>query len=393
MGQAGSRKTLITAISIAAVIAIIAAFFLFARPDNGGPDSNSKGAESGGTEIRLTDVKGRAIALKQPARRIAIDDSRYLIALSLLHPDPVSLIAAWPQDINRLGEDKYRQFLKQSPDLANLPKIASSAGSFDMESLLAAAPDIALLSLESGITDEQIRQIEASGIPVVIVDFFVKPFENLERSLLVLGAVTGREQQAKDFAAFRAGRMKTIADRVATLPADDRPTVFLEAHAGINADCCNSPGNGNIGDYINFVGGHNIGADVIKNSFGKLNLEYVISRDPAIYIATGGPHLAKAGGLVLGEGHDEAQARASLEKIAARRGISGLSAVKQGRTYGFSHQLINSPLDIVAIETFAKWVHPDQFADIDPKATLQQINERFLSAPYEGVYWVDQKSR
>ncbi len=337
----------------------------------------------------LTDARGRPIKLTGPVHRIAIDDSRYLVALGLIHPDPVSLLAAWPQDINRLGDDTYKQFLAKSPQLADLPKIASSAGNFDVESLLAAAPDVALLSLESGITDAQIQQLEAAGIPVVIVDFFVKPFDNLERSLLILGKLTGRDEQANAFTTFRAERMKRIADRVAALPATDRPTVFLEAHAGMNADCCNSPGRGNIGDYLTFVGGHNIGADVINQSFGKLNLEYVISRNPDVYIATGGPHLAKAGGLVLGAGYSADQALASLRKVASRQGISGLSATRDGRTHGFSHQLINSPLDIVAIEAFAKWVHPDQFQDVDPADTLAQINRQFLAVPYEGVYWVD----
>lgn len=337
----------------------------------------------------LVDARGRPVTVKGPVKRIAIDDSRYLVALSLLHPDPVSLLAAWPQDINRLGSETYQQFLHKSPALASLPKIASSAAAFDVELLLAAKPDVALLSLESGITDAQLAQVEAAGIPVLFVDFFVKPLVNLEPSLKLLGEITGRQQQAADFIAFRDQRMQHIADAVATLAPDARPTVFVEAHAGMSADCCNSPGSGNIGDYIGFVGGHNIGSDVISQSFGKLNLEYVISRDPAVYIATGGPHLAKAGGLVLGPGFDTATAHASLVKIASRPGIAGLTAVKDGRTHGISHQLINSPLDIVAIEAFARWIHPDLFADIDPAATLAEINQRFLSVPYEGVYWVD----
>ena len=338
---------------------------------------------------QLVDARGRPVVVKGPVKRIAIDDSRYLVALGLIHPDPVSLLAAWPQDVNRLGPATYKQFLARSPALADLPKVASSAGAFDVESLLAAAPDVALLSLESGITNAQIAQIEAAGVPVVIVDFFVKPFDNLENSLRVLGRLVGRDQQAEDFIAFRAGRMKRIADGVGALAADDRPTVFVEAHAGMSPDCCNSPGRGNIGDYIGFVGGHNIGADVIEQSFGKLNLEYVISRDPHVYIATGGPHLEKQGGLVLGAGFDEAAIDASMQKIAARRGISGLTAVREGRAHGFSHQLINSPLDIVAIETFARWIHPERFADVDPAKTLAEINSRFLAVPYEGIYWVD----
>ncbi|HWJ70567.1 MAG TPA: ABC transporter substrate-binding protein [Sphingobium sp.] len=343
--------------------------------------------EAGGTQ--LVDVRGRAVTIQGPVHRIAIDDSRYLVALGLIHPDPVALLAAWPQDVNRLGPETYQQILRKSPQLADLPKIASSAGAFDMEALLAARPDLALLSLESGITDTQIAQIEGAGIPVVIVDFFVKPFENLEKSLALLGRLTGRQAQAEAFLAFRAERMTAIANRIAALPKDDRPTVFLEAHAGMSGDCCNSPGRGNIGDYIDFVGGHNIGSDIISQSFGKLNLEYVISRDPYVYIATGGPHLEKTGGLVLGAGYDEARARASLAKVAGRKGISGLSAIRAGRVHGFSHQLINSPLDIVAIETFAKWVHPETFGDLDPGATLTEINQRFLALPYDGVYWVD----
>jgi iron complex transport system substrate-binding protein len=335
----------------------------------------------------LVDVRGRQIRVNGPVSQIAIDDARYLVALGLIHPDPGSLLVAWPQDVNRLGEETYQQYLQKSPGLATLPRVASSAAGFNLEQVLAARPQLALLSLESGVTDAQIAQLEAAGISVAIVDFFVQPLQNLERSLRLLGEVTGRQSQAEAFIAFRKERMDRIAAGVATLPATDRPTVFLEAHAGMGGDCCNSPGRGNIGDYLAFVGGHNIGADVIEQSFGKLNLEYVISRDPAVYIGTGGPHLAKANGLVLGAAVSPAEAEAALPRVTQRPGIAGLSAVRQGRAYGFSHQLINSPLDIVAVEAFAKWLHPDLFAELDPAVTLDTINRRFLAVPYRGTFW------
>ena len=377
-----------------ALLAIAALAALALRPSGTEPARDASAAQ-------FSDIRGRPVTIDQPSTRIAIDDSRYLVALGLIHPDPVALLAAWPRDINRLGDETYRQLLASSPELADLPRIASSAGDFNAEAMLAAAPEVALLSLESGVTDAQIAQLEGAGIKVVVVDFFVTPFENLEPSLRLLGALTGRERQAEDFIAFRAARMSRIADGVAALSlgddpsgagagtANDRPTVFLEPHAGMSADCCNSPGRGNIGDYLSFVGGHNIGADVISQSFGKLNLEYVIARDPAVYIATGGPHLADSGGLVLGAGVSAGEAARSLARVSQRRGIAGLTAVAEGRTHGISHQLINSPLDIVAIEAFARWVHPATFTDVDPAATLDEINSRFLAVPYEGIYWVD----
>lgn len=391
-GAPGARRNLRLWAILAVLLAVVLAVVLIQRARTGAPEPASPAAGEQAAQpaaAQLTDARGRPIRIDGPTNRIAIDDSRYLVALSLIHPDPVSVLAAWPKDINRLGEESYRQLLAKSPQLAGLPVISSSAKGFDPESLLAAKPDVALLSLESAITDAQIAQLESAGVKVVIVDFFQKPLENLDRSLLLLGKLTGREAQAEAFVAFRQARMARIAERVAKLPADGRPKVFLEAHAGMTPDCCNSPGRGNVGDYLTFVGGHNIGADSIPQAFGKLSLEYVISRDPDVYIATGGPHLKKAGGLVLGPGFTEAEAKASFAKIAARPGIASLSAVKAGRAHGISHQLVNSPLDIVAIEAFARWIHPELFQDVDPAETLAEINKRFLSIPYEGVYWVD----
>jgi iron complex transport system substrate-binding protein len=57
--------------------------------------------------------------------------------------------------------------------------------------------------------------------------------------------------------------------------------------------------------------------------------------------------------------------------------------------HGLSHQLINSPIDIVATEVLAKWIQPELFADLDPHATLDTINKDFLAVPYRGDYWTD----
>lgn len=339
----------------------------------------------------VTDVRGRTVEVPDSATRIAIDDGRFLIALSLIHEDPVSVLSAWAHDANRLGADVYADWQEKYPALDDLPRIASSAGAFNVESILAAAPDVMVVSSGAGPSEAQIAQLQSGGVPVVYIDFFTAPFENLEASLMLLATLTNREDEAESFLSFRKARLDEIQSRVAGLAETDRPTVFLEPHAGMSSDCCNSPGRGNMGDFIEFVGGHNIGADVISQAFGQLNLEYVMASDPDVYIATGGPHLERADGLVLGSRYSESRARESLQGVSERTGISFLTAVSQGRVHGFSHQLINSPLDVVAIEAFATWIHPELFADIDVSATLEAINTRYLQVPYRGTYWVDIK--
>lgn len=340
----------------------------------------------------LKDLRDRPVRPLGDGGKLSIDDGRYLIALSLIHPDPVSLLAAWSGDINRIGPEMYAGFVEKFPALASVPKIAQSGQAFNAEAVLAARPSTAVVSLDSGPSDEQAAQLEGAGISVAFIDFFAHPFENQARSLALLGGLIGRSEQAEAFNAFKKTRLDHISQRVATIPQDQRPTVFLEPHAMINPDCCASPGKGNIGDYIAFVGGRNIGADVLDQPTGKLNLEYVIQRDPDVYIVTGGPHLAKVGGFVVGPGFTPEQSQAGLRRVAGRRGISTLKAVREGRTHGLSHQLINSPIDVVAVEVLAKWIHPELFGDLNPRATLDEINARFLAVPYRGDYWADLKT-
>ena len=344
------------------------------------PESSAEGA--------LVDLRNRRFDATPPVRRLSIDDGRYLVGLSLIHPDPVSVLAAWSGDVNRISAETYRAYVQRFPALAQLPRTPSSAQEFSVEAVLAAQPQVAVVSLGSGPTDAQVAQLEGAGVEVAFIDFFSHPFENQARSLSLLGRLIGREPQAAAYNAFRQGKLNLIRERVASLSPAQRPKVFMEAHAG-GPDCCNSPGRGNVGDYIEFVGGLNIGAQVLAAPSGRLNLEYVVDQNPDVYIATGGPHMQRRGGYVVGPGFSTEQAAASLRAVAARRGISGLEAVRAGRVHGLSHQLINSPIDVVATEALARWIHPQLFADLDPRATLQEINTRFLAVPYRGDYWTD----
>lgn len=337
--------------------------------------------------LRVTDIRGRVVTLQKPATRVLIDDGRYLVALSLIHPDPVSLLAAWPRDINRIGQQTYDRYRARFPQIERVPQIASSAEAFALEQAIAIKPSVAVFSLGQGPSDDQLRQFDAAGIPVVFIDFFTKPFANQETSLLILGQLIGRAAQAQAFVDYRRAHLRTIEERLARVSNTARPKVFLEAHAGMTPDCCNSPGRGNVGDYITVVGGHNIGADVLPGAAGKLNLEYVLAQNPAVYIATGGPHLERPGGFVVGPGYSVERSRQSLNAMASRPGLAQLTAVRSGRVFGLSHQLLNSPLDLLAVEVLARWIRPELFSDLDPDRTLNDINTRFLAVPLEGPLW------
>ncbi|WP_208111904.1 ABC transporter substrate-binding protein [Zavarzinia compransoris] len=346
------------------------------------------GAGPARAALDFTDIRGRPIHLDGPARALMIDDSRYLVALSMISPEPIARVAAWPRDLNRLGATNFKRFQARFPAIDGLARVPSSSESFEAEPVLAAMPDVAIFTLNTGPSDAQVALLEAAGIKVVFLDFFTAPFRHQAPSFEILGRLIGREDQAAAFNKFRQQRLDRIAARLAGATGTP-PKVFVEVHAGISPECCNSPGKGNVSDYIAFVGGHNIGADVLATTVGRLNLEYVIEAAPDIYVATGGSHLEKAGGLVIGAGYDRERVLSAFRKMAGRPGIAQLGAVTGGRAHGLAHELLNSPLDILAVESLARWIRPDLFADLDPAATMAEINRDFLAIPLDGTYWID----
>lgn len=57
--------------------------------------------------VVVTDIVGRQVTIKRPIKRILLGEGRQLLTLSLIHPDPVSLLAGWPADLIRQDATTY----------------------------------------------------------------------------------------------------------------------------------------------------------------------------------------------------------------------------------------------------------------------------------------------
>lgn len=341
--------------------------------------------------IVITDIAGRKVTVQRPVKRVLLGEGRQLLAMSLLHPESVSLLAGWPADLVRQDPTTYGRYRERFPAIERVPIVGQgSADTFSIEQALAVRPDVAVLSGGYGpsvASADVVSRLEKAGIPVVFIDFMARPLVNTAPSVAILGQVLGREKEAQAYIDFYNSHRQRIADRLAQA-APKIPTVLMHAHAGLGA-CCNAPSKATIGAFIDAAGGHNIAADVLKTPFGQLNLEYVLSKNPDVYIGTGGIHLAGKGGLVMGPGIDETVARKTLAEVVARPDLADLTAVRNGRVYGLWHIFNNNPANFLAVEVLAKWLHPELFADIDPEASLKELNDRFLPVEMQGTYWIE----
>ena len=122
--------------------------------------------------------------------------------------------------------------------------------------------------------------------------------------------------------------------------------------------------------------------------FQKLSLEYLLAAPHDVYIATGGGW-ASGNRPAIGPGLEPKLGREGLKRlIDGRPGFSGLTSVRGNRVHGIWSGLItNLPLNIVFVALAAKWLHPEQCADLDPAAILAAINRDFAAFPIEGRLW------
>lgn len=358
------------------------------------------GAAAGAHAQRITvvDAVGRQVQIDAPVKRIILAQARHYPVLALLHPDPSRLVVGWSDELRTSFSDDYRAYLAHSPRLADIPIVGRhTPDTFSVEKALSLRPDLVILAprFAGGTTKEQIdasplmRRFAAAGVPVLVIDFFIKPMEHTIPSLKALGAALGEEKRTQEFIDFYQAHMQAVKQRLAGLPADQRPSVFMHVHAG-STDCCNSPGTGTFDEMIQYAGGHNIGVDVLKAATGRLSFEYVNARQPQVYVATGtGAGTRAQTGLAIGRDTTVAAARASLQRIIDDDRLGGLPAVRDGNAHGIWHGFNDSPLNIVLIEALANWIHPRRMAGISAQQTLDEINRRFLTVPMEGTYMVN----
>jgi iron complex transport system substrate-binding protein len=342
--------------------------------------------------ITVTDVAGREVTIPAPAKRLLLGEGRDLVTLSVVHPDPVSVLAGWLGDLRLLDTDTYDKFRTAYPAIERVPLVGSTnEESFSIEKALSVAPDLAVLGFAghgpSPRSKEVIDRLTEAGIPIVFIDFRGKPLENTIPSLEILGKVLGQEERVARYVDYYRERLELVKSRVAASTAP-RPKVLVDMRPTMDGGCCGSPGKGNLGEFVDLAGGHNIGADVLPAPLGPLDPEYVLTQDPSVYIATGTAGGAETGGIQMGAGIDPAATRESLGRLANRPVVGELSAVRDGRVYALWHSFYNSPLNIVAVEAIAKWVRPDLFADLDPDAVLADINGKFLPVSLDGSYAV-----
>ena len=346
--------------------------------------------------ITVTDIAGRTVELQKNPQKVVLGEGRMIYTMALLdQEDPFQRVVGWKDDMIRFDPDAYRKYLEVFPAASTLPNFGSPySGEWNLEAVIALGTELVVMNLgnllraqESGI----IEKLEAAGVATIFVDFRQDPTQNTVPSIQLLGRILDRRDEADAFTDFYQRQMKQIYSRVSEIPADERPIVFIENAAGYDPNrCCRTYGAANLGRLVDLAGGRNWGSLKFPGFSTSVSLEAIFADDPSVIIGIGA-NWSEANtateAVLFGYEATEDLVQERLRGLAAREGWSELSAVRTGRFHSVYHQFYNSPYHFVAMQAFAKWLHPDLFEDISPEETMRELHETFLPIEYSGVFW------
>lgn len=349
--------------------------------------------------LTVTDAAGRTVEFDEQPERIVLGEGRGAFATAVLQDDPFDKVVAYGEDLKKAAPAFQEKMFDKYPDAKDMPMIGSiQKGDVTVENLLAQNPDVVVMTLDQKKATEQsgfLSDMDRAGIKYVFTDFRQKPLEHTTVSMTLLGDLFGQPEKAKKFNEFYDNKVAEITDRVAK--TTERPGTVVWTAAGFT-DCCGIAGDTNLGTLVTAAGGRNLGPDILSADSKTVTVEKLVELDPERLIVTGGewardPSKTDAFRHVeMGYQADPAMAKETFNSPLQTPGIELLNAPKNGHYYAVYHQFYDNPFNVYALEAFAKWLHPEQFADMDPAKDFEQFHKDWLPYDYSGTFFLDQES-
>lgn len=334
----------------------------------------------------IVDALGRRVALKGPAQRIVLGFN-YEEFTAIAGPAGWHRVVGFAKSLwSGWRPSVFARYLKPIPRLAELPDVGNTEdNTFSLERVLSLRPDLVVLAEWSFRSlAEPVRQMEALGIPVLVIDYNAEIPERHVASTIALGLATGNEERARTLARLYTDKLADIVRRVRDLR--DRPKAYVELGQGGADAIGNTYWKGMWGRLLDFAGADNIAAGRIPGAWGPLNPEFVLAARPDAVFIAGSSWVGRPNAVLTGFDAEPAVTRARLAPYAKRQGWPELPAIRSGWLFAIEHGLSRALFDYTATYFLAKQLHPDRFADIDPVAELRRYHEQFLPVAFEGCW-------
>lgn len=194
---------------LALVLALVMSLSLFACGQKQQPDAVDDGTQTETTRV-FTDSCGREVKVPADIQKIAVSGPLAQMVVFAIAPDKMVGVAnAWDESAKAYFDAKYLE-------LPLLGQLYGGKGELNLETLLAAAPDVVIDVGEpkDSMAEDLDALQEQTGIPFVHIDAYLASMDDTYAMLGDLLAMPNEAQGLADYCRYAYDKVKAIADSV-----------------------------------------------------------------------------------------------------------------------------------------------------------------------------------
>ena len=194
---------------LALVLALVMSLSLFACGQKQQEDKTDDGAQTETTRV-FTDSCGREVTVPTDIQKIAVSGPLAQMVVFAIAPDKMVGVAnAWDESAKAYFDAKYLE-------LPLLGQLYGGKGELNLETLLAAAPDVVIDVGEpkDSMAEDLDALQEQTGIPFVHIDAYLASMDDTYAMLGDLLAMPNEAQGLADYCRYAYDKVKAIADSV-----------------------------------------------------------------------------------------------------------------------------------------------------------------------------------
>lgn len=329
------RRTLILAIPVVLTLLIV-----FSGCRTRAPEADARDT------VVLFDREGTRLTVSAPLEKIISVNSGM-----------TALVCALGGQDRLVGRDTFSTF----PEAARqVEAVAESSANCNLELIISKVPD--LVVADPMFYPQHREKLDAAGIPCY-VDSTSDP-DRLLTLIRSMGLVLDEDERAEEIIQFVTRYTDIVNQRINKLELEDgaKPKVFFEWHSRYKTASAETTFHKAIAQ----AGGINIAAGQPIHT-PVMSCEWVVQQNPDVIVNR------ISGDATL------AEMERAYQDIITRPGWENIDAVKNDRVHIIKADIFLTFRYPVGLLYYAKWFHPELFADIDPEAVHQEAIQTFFS--------------
>ncbi len=345
------------------------------------------------TTVEVTDALGRKVKVNTPVQRVALNFNFEEFTAVAGKDNWAKVVGISRAPWEGWRPVIFKRYAAVIPNLQAMPDIGhSDDGTFSAEKVIALKPDVLFIAEWTYKSLQTAReQIEAAGIPIVVIDYNAQLLERHMASTRAIGKVMGTETRGEELAKLYEREYNDVLARIAKSTDKSHKKVYVElGQAG--ADTVGNSYSGTMwGKLLTTLGAVNVADGKLPGPWGKVNAEAVIADNPDLIFIAGSSWVNKPHAVKTGYEATPDVTRATLTPYAQRPAWANLKAVKTGEVHAIEHGLCRTLFDYVAMQYIAKRLYPDAFKDVNPEASFRSYHEKYLPVAYAGTWMLPLK--